>query len=163
MTLYDLTKEYGKGRGEETMWASVQVISDFVEKHMAEEEKEALMREVYSVVADGHYNEDFAREDIEKMFFVDRAGTKHPAPYWPEEAVREIYNSVKGEINPYNFCDFNVTMNMVASDNWPLLEKWFPGMREDDRNQKTVEMALNFLKDPDAKNPDTKIWDYMKK
>lgn len=102
-------------------------------------------------------------EDIKGMYYVDRNGNKHYAPYWLDETVREIYDSIKGEVKPYNACDFNVTMNMIAADNWPLLEKWFPWISEADRNQRTVEMAVNWLRDPDAAHPDTKIWDYMKK
>ena len=163
MTLYELIKMYGTGNGEGMMWKTVESISKAIENSMPEDMKNEMLRDVYGDMSGKHFNEQLAEEDIEKMYYVDRNGTKHSAPYWPEEAVHEIYNSVKNEIKPYNFPDFLVTMNMIASDNWPLLEKWFPGMREDDRNQKTVEMAVNWLKDPDAKNPETKIWDYMKK
>lgn len=77
--------------------------------------------------------------------------------------VREIYDSVKAEIKPYNACDFYVTMNMVASDNWALLERWFPGMSAEDRNRRTVELAVNWLNDPDSQHAENKIWQYLHK
>lgn len=161
MTLYDLIKMYGSGNGEEMMWKTIKSISEAVEHSMPAEQKNAMLRGVYAEVAGPHYNEEYADADVKKMFYIDRIGNKHQAPYWPKEAVREIYNSIKGEIKDYNACDFYVTMNMIASDNWPMLEKWFPNMNGDERNNKTVEMALNFLKDPDAKHQGSKIWSYI--
>ena len=108
-------------------------------------------------------NEEFAEEDIKKMYYIDRNGARHDAPYWPASAVREIYDSVKAEIKPYNACDFYVTMNMVASDNWALLERWFPGMSAEDRNRRTVELAVNWLNDPDSQHAENKIWQYLHK
>lgn len=163
MTLYELVKTYGSGKGEDMMWKTLSAVSGAIEHSMPEQEKNDLLRNVYGEISGGHYNEDMAKEDIEKMYYQDRSGEKHYAPYWPSGMVREIYDSVKNEIKPYNACDFNVTMNMIASDYWPLWDKWFPGMREDDRNQKTVEAAVAWLRDPDAKHPDTKIWHYLKK
>ena len=161
MTLYDLIKMYGSGNGEEMMWKTIKSISEAVEHSMPQAQKSAMLRSVYGEIAGPHYNEEYADADVEKMYYVDRSGNKHQAPYWPKDAVREIYSSVKSEIKAYNPCDFYVTMNMIASDNWPLLEKWFPGMSQEDRNMKTVELAINWLKDPDAKYPDSKIWHYM--
>ena len=161
MNLYELTKTYGSGKGEDMMWKAVESISDAVDESMPEDRKNELMRKVYCDMTGGHYNEEFADEDIKKMYYIDRKGEKHEAPYWPSSAVREIYETVKNQIRPYNACDFNVVMNMIASDTWPVLEKWFPGMNSDDRNSKTVELAINWLNDPDAKHPDSKIWNYL--
>ena len=161
MTLYEMTKKYGSGKGEAMMWKAVAAISEAVEEGMPEDRKHALMRRIYGEMSDGHYNEEFAAEDIAKMYYTDRKGVRHQAPYWPSSTVREIYEGVKGAIRPSAACDFEVTMNMVASDNWPLLEKWFPGMSDKERNEKTVELALNWLNDPDSPHPDSKIWNYL--
>lgn len=95
------------------------------------------------------------------MYYLDRSGVRHQAPYWPESTVREIYDSIKGDIRPYNADDFAVVMNMVASDNWPLLDRWFPSMSSEDRNAKTVELAVNWLNDPDSPLGDSKAWCYL--
>ena len=156
-----MTKKYGTDKGEDMMWKTIEAVSESVDEYMPEEHKRELMRKVYGEMSDGHYCEEFADEDISKMYYVDRSNVKHQAPYWPKSAVKEIYDTIRGDIRPYNFCDFNVTMNMVASDNWPLLEKWFPDMDGAERNAKTVEMAVNWLKDPDSRHPESKIWDYF--
>ena len=152
---------YGSGRGEETMWKTLTAVSEAVEASMPEEERGRMLRKVYCAMSGGHYNEEFAEEDVSKMYYVDGKGMRHQAPYWPSSAVREIYDTVKGDIRPYNACDFIVTMNMVASDMWPVLEKWFPGMSPEERNSRTVELAVNWLNDPDSPHPDSKIWKYL--
>lgn len=161
MTLYDLTKKYSTGRGEDMMWKTLSLVSDAVEASMPPCERKALVRKVYCAMSGGHYNEEFAREDIDAMFYSDKNGVQHAAPYWSAAAIEDAYEGVKDEIIDYNVWDFAVTMNMLASDNWCLLGRWFPEMSEKERNQKLVEMAVNWLLDEDAKHPDSKIWHYL--
>ena len=162
MTLYDLTKKYGEGKGEGTMWSTLSLVSDAIESTMAPSEKNALIRKVYGVMSGKHYNEDFANEDIAKMYYTDEDGNKHYGPYWPDDAVREIYNEHKSEIPDYNFWDFAVVMNMIKSDYLPLLDEWFPEDDEATRNERITRLATNWLQDPD--NPlgtTTKAWCYF--
>ena len=161
MTLYELTSTYGKGRGEGMMWKTVEIISDAVEHSMPEEERHALVRKLYGEMSGGHYNEEFALEDIGRMYYTDKNGKKHYAPYWTVQTMEEVYAGIKGEIKAYNLYDFMVTANMIASDNWCMLEEWFPGQTESDRNKRIVQMSLNWLKDEDARHPDSKIWHYL--
>lgn len=161
MTLYDITKKYGTGKGEGMMWKTVQVISDAVEESMPEADRKELVREIYGEMSGGHYDEAFAMEDIARMYYTDKSGSKHRAPYWAVSTMEVVYDSVKQDIRDYNFWDFAVTLNMVASDNWRLLESWFPEMTEQDRNTRLVQMAVNWLKDEDAQHPDAKIWHYL--
>ena len=161
MTLYDLTKKYSTGKGEDMMWKTLSLVSDSVESSMSPCDRKKLIRKVYCAMSGGHYNEEFAHEDIESMFFTDKNGKQHQAPYWSTQAIEEVYEGVKDEILDYNLWDFAVTMNMLASDNWCLLERWFPGITEKERNVKLVEMSVNWLLDEDAKHPDSKIWHYL--
>ena len=155
-----MTKMYSSGKGEGVMWETVKVISKAVEESFPKEKKEKLMRDVYNIMSTGHYNEDFAREDIAKMYYEDKNGDKHQAPYWPEESVRAIFDEYSDDIPDYNFWDFYVTMNMIKSDNWCMLTRWFPSSTEQDMNEKIAEMSTNWLKDEDWPTK-TKIWDYL--
>ena len=155
-----MTKKYSIGKGEDTMWKSVDVISRAVEEGMPADKKAKLMRDVFRTISVGHYNEDFANEDIKKMFYTDKDDKEHDAPYWPESAVKELYNEYREDIPDYNFWDFLVTMNMVASDNWCLVMSWFPDITDSERNEKFAEMAVNWLNDEDWPTT-TKIWDYL--
>ena len=161
MTLYDLTKKYGDGKGEGTMWSTLSLVSDAIETTMTPSEKNALVRKVYGVMSGKHYNEDFAREDIAKMHFTDEDGVKHYAPYWSDAALRSLYEEHKAEIPDYNCWDWAVTMNMIKSDYCLLLGSWFPDDDDDMRNERIVELALNWLRDEDNPFGQSKAWCYF--
>ena len=160
-TIYEMTKMYGTGKGESMMWDTVRAISDAVEESMPEEDLDHLKREMYEMMAGKHYDEFFAKEAVGKMFYVDSSGTQHMGPYWTDDSVRGIYDQVKSDIRPYNFWDFYVTLNMVASDNHNLMRKWFPGEEGSDMDRRYVAMAVNWLNDPDSMHKDCKIWCYL--
>lgn len=162
MTLYEMTKKYGAGKGDSMMWETLAIVSDAVESSMPEKERSSLERKIYGKLSGGHYNEQYALEDVEKMSYRDpRTGLTHKAPYWPSDTVRGIYEIQKNNLRGYNCWDFYVTLNMVASDNVPLLDKWFPSMDMKERDQRLVEMAVNWLNDDDNPYGDTKIWCYL--
>jgi hypothetical protein len=159
-TLFEIIEKYGNGKGEAVMWRSIKHISDAVEKNMDESAKKALNREIYSEMVGGHYNETLAMEDVKCMYYIDEDGKMVRAPYWTAEQVKDIYDTVRKDIPDYNEWDFFVTMNMVASDNMMLLERWFPTLQRDMLDKKMVEMSINWLTDDDLGNS-TKIWDYI--
>lgn len=159
-TIYDMTKMYGSGKGESMMWDAIRAISNAVEESMPEEARDHLKREMYEMMAGKHFDEFFAKEIVSKMYYVDSRGIQHNAPYWTDASIREVYDQVKSEIRTYNMWDFYVTLNMIASDNYPLIDRWFAGEDASERDKRFVEMAVNWLRDPDAQHPDTKIWSY---
>ena len=161
MTLYELTKKYGEGKGEQTMWSTMAIVSDTIEAVMTEPEKEALIRKVYGVMSGRHYNEDFAHQDIAKMYYVGKNREKHYGPYWSDQDLRSLYEMHRAEIPAYNCWDWAVTMSMIKSDYCPLLSEWFPGDDEEMRNERIVRLAVNWLQDADNPFGDTKIWSYL--
>lgn len=162
MTLYDLLKTLGAGKGEGVMWKSVAVISDAMEKYLDEDAKKDLMTDIYGIMSDGHYDETYAKMCVGKLYYTDESGKKHFAPYWTEQQIRTVYDSVAKRIpSAYNFWDFYVTLNMVASDNWPLLRKWFPEADVNQLTEKVAEMTVAWLDDPDNPYGDSKTWGYL--
>ena len=161
MNLYELTKKYSNGKGEDMMWKTLSIVSDAVESSMSEEDKKCMLRKVYGAMSDGHYNEEFAHEDIAKMYYIDRDRKKHYAPYWSDEDLKSIYQERRSEIPEYNCWDFAVTMSMIKSDYCPLLMSWFPGIGEEERNDKIVQLAINWLKDDDNPFGKSKTWRYL--
>ena len=161
MNIYDLTKKYGTGQGEGAMWKTIEVISDAIERTMPESDQDALARKVYGVISGEHYNEEFAREDIAKMYYTTPGGEKVYAPYWSEESLRTLYKRYKDQIPGYNCWDWMVTMSMMKSDYCPLIMAWFPGIGEDERNEKIVQLAINWLKDDDSPFAGRKPWGYL--
>lgn len=160
-TLYELIKKYSDGNDESVMWKSVEVISDAIENGMGEDDKKKLSRKIYCEMVGGHYNEEFALEDVKKMYYTDADGSKKYAPYWTPEQAKEVYSSISNLIPKYNFWDFYVALNMVKSDNCLLLKKWFPNANADEMTKKIVEMTVNWLSDEDNPFGTEKVWKYM--
>ena len=162
MTLYELTKKYGEGKGESMMWTTLEIVSDKIEESMDDESKEHLMRCLYSKMSDGHYDREYAIQDVSKMYYVDQTGMKHNAPYWTEAQVMEAYQSVKKDLpSYYNEWDFYVTLQMIKSDYCPLLKKWYPTATQDDMDKKLIELAVNWLNDSDNPYGKHKVWGYL--
>ena len=156
-----MIETYGKGRGEGKMWESIAVISDAVEKNMDASARDALKRKIYCVMSGGHYNEEFAREDVAKMYYKDAEGKEHHAPFLTDEKIFDVYEQVKGNIPAYNKWDWYVVMNMVVADNYMLLKRWYPEASDEQITKHLVELALNWLNDEDNPFGKEKAWRYF--
>lgn len=164
MDIYAMIKTYGEGKGKDVMWKTVRHISEFVENSKNEHPNEyrALKKMVYADMMGGHYNEEFAVEQMNKMYYKDVNGQKHYAPYWTEEKMRQAYKSNMSLIpSEYNEFDFMVTMCMMMSDNKLMIDQWFPNATEDQKMSYIVDMTVNYLDDEDAPHPKSKIWSYF--
>lgn len=136
--------------------ATIDLLVSELENHLSEEECEELSKKIYESTQGQHFDECFAKKQISKMYYTDADG-RHYAPYW--EDISAIYNMNKRRLNKdYNRWDFEVTMNMIKSDMYPLLREWFPD--EKDYRDKIIELSVNWLNDEDY--PDHKIWTYFK-
>ena len=160
-TIYEMTKTYGSGKGEKMMWDMVKTISDSLEADMPHEGLEHLKMKVYEMLAGCHFNEHFANEAVSGMYYTDRSGKRHSAPYWTEAAAREIYEGIKPEIPGYNCWDFYVAMNMVSADNADVLSRWFPNDTEEQQEKRVVELAISWLHDEDNPYGTGKLWHYL--
>ncbi|MBO4718954.1 MAG: hypothetical protein J5658_03670 [Prevotella sp.] len=143
------------------MWKTVSVVSQSVESGMPPEERDRLKKKIYAMLSGGHYEKEFAMETVDGMYYIDKAGNEHRAPFWDTDTILNIYEDVKNKIPNYNCWDFYVALNMVASDNWCLLNKWFPEMDDEERDAKMVEMTVNWLDDPDNPFGNEKAWGYF--
>lgn len=161
MTLYELTKKYGEGKGESAMWSALSAVSEAVENSMDADARRDLLQKVYAGMSGHHYNEEFAMDDVAKMYYKGADGKEHHAPYWTVDQVKAVYDNVARSIPDYNFWDFFVTLQMIKADNCPLIMRWFPGATPEERDKMLVEMAVNFLDDPDSKDAGHKIWSYL--
>ena len=95
------------------------------------------------------------------MVFEDDNDVEHRAPYFTMGKAQEIYETVKDEIKPYNQWDFAVVLNMIYSDNYNLLMKWFPEDSEEQLMDKMVDLAVNWLRDDDNPYGHCKAWGYF--
>lgn len=165
MTIYDLVKKHGKGKGETVMWESTRLMSDAL-KPMKETNPEGywkLIRQMYVLLCGPHFDEDFGQWQIEQMHFTDKTGHKHNAPYWTCEQMKSVYEANKAKLKStaYTLWDFAVVMNMVKSDNWCLFRSWWPEADESVLDTKVIEATINWLNDEDSPHKDCKAWYYF--
>ena len=166
MTYYDLIKKYGAGKGEQAMWASTKRVSDYLTSLKDTNPKEywKLLKATYADMCGKHFDEHFAKWQIEQMYYTDKEGRKHYAPYWNDDDMKKVYeaNKSKLETNAYNMWDFAVTMNMIKSDNCILLHKWFPNASDDEMLSRLIDLSVNWLNDKDNPFGDgVKVWCYF--
>lgn len=165
VNLFELIKEYGKGKGEAVMWPAVKRMSDFIEPMETSHPNEywKLIKDLYSDMAGEHYNEMFGAWQIAQMSYKDKMGEVHQSPHWTNAQYKAVYEKVKPRIKSqaYTCWDFAVTLEMVYSDNICLYKTWWPEATEDDLATKVVDAAINFLNDDDY--PECKIWRYFNK
>lgn len=143
MTLYEMILTYGKGKGEDAMWKSTKAISDFVApmEHTHKQEYWSLMRKVFGIMSGGHYNEEFAKHDVEKM--------QPLGEYW---SMKQIEDATKEMTFPQGttLCDKYVAFNAFAND--------LNGTLPDDL---ILKSAYAFWFDDKDWNGKNKIWEYM--
>lgn len=162
MTITELIKKYGEGKGEATMWKSVEVFSQFIDQKLNDDERDALERRMYAIMQGEHYDEYFAKKQVEKMYYTDTAGKKHYAPYWQPEEVKSVYNAVKEHFHgTVNMWDFYVAINMIKSDNCVMFRKWWPDATDEVLTEKIVEATINWLNDEDAPQGEPRTWRYF--
>ena len=161
MDVYSILKEGLRGEGSDKMWCITKILSDSIEEFVPEKQKEILKTKVYYSTNGGHYDREFADRAIAKFYYVDTTGVKHQAPYWTEPEVKTIYETVKSKIPAYNFYDFEVTLNMMKSDNCNKLKRWFPQATDKELLDKLIEEAVNYLSDDDNPYGNEKIWKYL--
>lgn len=150
--IYDLIKKYGSS--EDTM----KVLSEILEDHLSKEEYEELSKDIYESTQGKHFDEEFAKKQISKMYYEEN-GIRHYAPYWEDTST--IYGASKRKLEaPYNKWDWDVAMNMIKSDYYPLLKKWFPN--EEDYLDKIIDLTINWLNDEDNPFGESKIWCYFR-
>ena len=161
MDVYSILKEGLRGEGSDKMWCITKILSDSIEEYVPEKQRNLLLTKVYYSTNGGHFDEDFADEAISKFYYIDYNNVRHNAPYWTESEVESIYEKVRSKIPNYNMWDFEVTLNMMKSDNCNKLKKWFPEATDKEMLDKLVEEAVNYLDDADNPYGTEKIWKYL--
>ena len=161
MTVYSILKEGLKNEGSDKMWCTTKILSDSIEEFVPEKQKEVLLNKIYYSMNGGHFDKESAERAISKMYYFDGSKIQHQAPYWTESEVRPLYERVRSKIPNYNFYDFEVTMNMVKSDNYMKLKHWFPDESEPELINRYIEEAVNYLDDEDNPFGTEKIWKYL--
>lgn len=161
MTLLEIFQKYGAGKDNSAMAKTTEVLSEFIKNKLTDEEYCALKKKVYASLEGGHFNKEFAEIQISKLYYKDDNGEKHYAPYWTNDEVYSVYQNYKSILGNYNLYDFEVALNMIKSDNYMKLKKWFPNATKEDILEKIIEETLNWLEDEDNPFGKEKVWRYF--
>ena len=162
MTTKELIKKYGEGKGEATMWKSVDVISGMLDEKLSPAEMDTLEKKLYALMQGRHYDEYFAKKQMEHIFYTDENGKKHQAPYWTDDEVKQVYatyrNKLRGDVTLW---DFYVALNNTKADNCVLYRSWWPDADVTTMTQKIAESTVNWLNDEDAPQGEARVWNYF--
>ena len=153
MDVMELVQKYGKGQGEAKMWASVAVLSEALEP-MKETDKEnywCILRKMYGVMSDGHYNEEFAMYDVSMIEYTGRNGEKKRGGYWSADQVEEATRGFRFP-SGVNKWDKYVAFNLMYSD---LCKKM------DDVQVLDAAYLFYFTDEDWPGGSSTKVWDYV--
>lgn len=159
MDITKLIEQYQDGATAEQMLQVTKTIGKFVAEHAEKEEADKLCLDIYGILSEGHFDECFAYDAIRRMYYEDEDGNRHCAPYFTDEEVREVFSLNKDDISDYTVYDLSVTMNMLRSDNNRFFEKYAKNTAE--MKEMVTCMAIEYLQDPDAPYPHSKIWHYI--
>lgn len=159
MTLYEFIKKYGSDKGQDIMLEITEFISKYVSK-LSDSDYKQMMHELAGLLLDGHYDEYFADEQVANMYYV-YDNVKHTGPFITKDKVLQAYDNLRSRIKYYNQWNFYVTVQMIYSDNYSILHKWFNDISDEDLQQKVYELAINWLDDDDNPFGNKKIWCYF--
>ena len=156
MYLYELIEKYGKGASNEKIKELTMILSDFLApmKKTDKEKYWSLMRDVFGLLNDGHYDDKFSMHDVEQIEYTDKQGAKHSGAYWSLEQAEEAMKKVQlpPDVNKY---DFWVAINLSYSDLCKVLD-----------DEQIIKSACAFWFNdedwPKEGKANTKVFDYMR-
>lgn len=156
MYLNELIEKYGKGANTEKMKELTMILSDFLApmKKVHKEEYWALMRNIFGLLNDYHYDKCWAEHDIENIEYTDKQGVKRHGAYWTLEQAEDAMKKVQlpSDVNKY---DWWVALSLSYSDLCKVLD-----------DEQIIKAACSFwFKDEDWNKDgksNTKVFDYMK-
>lgn len=141
----------GKG-SEEVMHKSVELVDELLMeiKHEHPQRYWRFIREQQGLVSGGHYDEAFARYDVEQMWHTDKRGEKHCGEHWSVSQARQVMRE-HGLASPVNEYDVYVALNAFWHDLSCVIEE----------ESVIVEAAVAFwFKDEDFGDK-SKVWWYF--
>lgn len=158
-TYYNMVKS-APHKAEAKMWESVVVVDELLEsiKEVHPDEYRAFMRKQRVIIHGPHYDEECAKEDVEKMHHSNKqTGLSHTGEHYTMGKAKEVLEQYRSELkHNENVADVYVAINTNWHDKECLFSGWF-GESADDN---IIEDAVRFFfADEDA--PEGKVYLYM--
>ena len=164
MSYYDIVKSNAaKFRGDEkAMWSSIESVSALLEK-IKEEHPDLywlFLRDQHEVMVGHHFNEAYAKWEVEKMHHKGIDGTTYKGEHWSIEQTNAVLNGMRSKIpSAYNEWDFYVALNASYHDFCKAAKKHMP----DKADELIIDLAVAFWFEDEDWEDTTKVWDYFRK
>ena len=156
MDFVDFVEKYQQELTPEQMLSIAKAIGKCLSFKLSDDEVHHLCALVYGVLSEEHFDKHFADDAISKMWYEDADGTKHMAPFFSDNEIREAFDKHQDNISDYTIYDLAVTMNLLMSDHHLFLERF--SKDADELKEMVVLMAIEYLQDPDCLHTTSKIW-----
>lgn len=159
---YHKMLKYYKEKGlfsETKMWESIECLDDILEE-MKEKNPDMFwdfMRNQHEIFCGPHFDEKFAKWQVEQMYHKTAEGKECKGQHWTPEDAGEVFSKYKSKL-PASTTLFDVYVAINASwhDKIELFKKW-----AENYDDMIIEDAIVFyFMDCDWKS-DGKVWDYM--
>ena len=162
MRYYDLVKKYYKSGGEAAALNSAKSVDELLEM-VKEVDMTAywhFIREQQEAWGGAHFDEDFAKWQVEQMHHKGSDGKMYTGEHWSMEDTNAVFAKYRSKIpSLYNEYDFYVALNATYHD----LCVWARQNFGDDYEQKIIEMAIYFWFLDEDYHGDGKVWEYFAK
>lgn len=148
----EIVKQSLRKGSEEVMHKSVELVDELLMEIKQEHPQRywRFIREQQGLVSGGHYDEAFARYDVEQMWHTDKRGEKHCGEHWSVSQARQVMRE-HGLASPVNEYDVYVAINAFWHDLSCVIEE----------ESVIVEAAVAFwFKDEDFSGK-SKVWWYL--
>ena len=164
MSYYDIVKSNAaKFRGDEkAMWASIESVSALLEQ-IKEEHPDlywSFLRDQHEVMVGHHFNEAYAKWEVEKMHHKGMDGTTYKGEHWSIEQTNAVLPGMRSKIPPaYNEWDFYVALNASYHDFCKTAKKHLP----EKTDELIIDLAVAFWFEDEDWEDTTIVWDYFRK
>lgn len=166
MTYFEFIKNnYGKMRANESlMWASIEEVSELLEEMREADPAKfwAFMRKAHEQMLGAHFDETYARWQVERMHHTSPNGSVHRGEHWTIDQVMAATNKYRAKF-PAEVTEWDVYV--ALNSQWHDYDDWAATKFDspEQRDTAIIDGAIAFwFADEDYPSP-TKVWDYFAK
>ena len=148
---------------EKVMWESVRSVSRLLDKMKLHHPDLYwdFMREQHEIMFGKHFDEKYAKYEVEQMHHKTKDGKTHRGEHWPMEQTSEVMQSYKAklptEVTPG---DFYVALNTQWHDYICWAMEHYES--EDEADNAIIERAVRFWFCDDDWGDNCKVWEYFR-
>lgn len=136
---------------EKAMWAGIDRVDEMLMSMKDEHPKEyeVFMRKTYHDLYGSHYNEEWAKKDIDDLEYTDKEGKKHYGAHWTKD---EVVAATKDKTFP---------ASTTPCDKWVAYNAAYADFCRRFSDSEILDIAYLFFFDDEDYQGSGKIWDYM--